>query len=176
MADLVDEADLAAMSAGERQLVEAARHPTVVPVPGLGASRSSLPPGETATREASAGVVHAATMESFRRADRQVGGGGLYPAVAAYLGSAVARDLLDVSADAGPAFPAAAALSEMAGWMAHDAGDDDLAGRHFTRAVRLAEIEATLGRGCRRDRADSPPGIPSSRSRPPTASGSGHYW
>lgn len=127
VADLIDDVDLAAMPPAQRSLVTATRGP-VAPPPA-----APKPTTIATVRQ------HAMTMESFRTADRQVGGGHLYPAVAAYLGSAVARDLLDVAADVGPVFTAAAALSEMAGWMAHDGGDDALASRHFARAVRLAE-------------------------------------
>ena len=35
-------------------------------------------------------------------------------------------------------FCAAAALTEMAGWMAHDGGDDGRAQQHFDRALRFA--------------------------------------
>ncbi|MEU7149754.1 hypothetical protein AB0B15_17220 [Streptomyces sp. NPDC045456] len=35
-------------------------------------------------------------------------------------------------------FAAAAAMTEMAGWMAHDSGRDDLAARHFAKAMPLA--------------------------------------
>jgi DNA-binding XRE family transcriptional regulator len=84
---------------------------------------------------------HAAAMASFRDVDRQVGGGHVYPAVAAYLSSTVSRDLLDVAISTST-FTAAAALSEMAGWMAHDAGDNAVAGQHFDRAVNLATVDS----------------------------------
>ncbi|MFE9571075.1 helix-turn-helix domain-containing protein [Streptomyces sp. NPDC006692] len=78
-----------------------------------------------------------AAMDAFRRADRQTGGTRLYGAVIRHLTSSVAPRLVD--ADSKPqVFAAAAALTEMAGWMAHDSGRDDLAGRHFTRALPLA--------------------------------------
>ncbi len=78
-----------------------------------------------------------ATMEVFRAADKQSGGGRLYGAVVQYLGDHVARRLVD--AGAGPdVFTATAALTEMAGWMAHDSGRDDLAEAHFTCALRFA--------------------------------------
>ena len=43
--------------------------------------------------------------------------------------------------EAGPQlFCAAAALTDMAGWMAHDGGQDLLARRHFDRAIHLSEL------------------------------------
>ncbi|MFI6689931.1 XRE family transcriptional regulator [Streptomyces sp. NPDC050485] len=76
-------------------------------------------------------------MDAFRNADRQTGGGRLYGAVVRHLSHSIAPRLVD--ADSNPqVFAAAAALTEMAGWMAHDSGRDDLAGRHFTRALPLA--------------------------------------
>ncbi|MDX3227210.1 helix-turn-helix transcriptional regulator [Streptomyces sp. ME19-01-6] len=78
-----------------------------------------------------------AAVDAFRSADRQTGGGRLYGAVVRHLSGSVAPRLVD--ADSSPhVFAAAAALTEMAGWMAHDSGRDDLAGRHFTRALSLA--------------------------------------
>lgn len=88
---------------------------------------------------------HAAAMESFRLADRRVGGGHMYNAVVAYLNSSLARDLLAVAETEGASpFTVAAALSEMAGWMAHDAGNDPLADQHFTRAIRLAAVDGDV--------------------------------
>jgi hypothetical protein len=74
-------------------------------------------------------------MQAFRDADRQVGGGYIYGAVVRYLEHDVAPRLFSGSSDQ---FCAAAALTEMAGWMAHDAGDDQLAQQHFERAQRFA--------------------------------------
>jgi len=76
-----------------------------------------------------------AAMQAFRDADRQVGGGYIYGAVIRYLTREVAPQLLKSTP---AAYAAAAALTEMAGWMAHDAGHDGLAQRHFDRALRLA--------------------------------------
>ncbi|MET8473970.1 helix-turn-helix transcriptional regulator [Streptomyces sp. NPDC006422] len=84
-----------------------------------------------------------AAMNAFRTADRQTGGGRLYQAVVQHLGDRVAPRLVDT--DSGPqVFAAAAALTEMAGWMAHDSGQDVLAGRHFTRALPLARTSGDL--------------------------------
>ncbi|MFF9313443.1 XRE family transcriptional regulator [Streptomyces sp. NPDC014748] len=77
------------------------------------------------------------TMDHFRSADRQTGGGRLYGAVVRHLSDRVAPRLVDIGS--GPqVFAAAAALTEMAGWMAHDSGHDDRAARHFARALSLA--------------------------------------
>ncbi|MFF2146010.1 XRE family transcriptional regulator [Kitasatospora sp. NPDC058190] len=84
-----------------------------------------------------------ATVEAFRRADRQTGGGRLYSAVVHHLSGQVAPRLVDV-ASSPHIFAAAAALTEMAGWMAHDSGRDDLAARHFARALPLARASGDL--------------------------------
>ncbi|WP_030021406.1 helix-turn-helix domain-containing protein [Streptomyces monomycini] len=77
-------------------------------------------------------------MDAFRSADRQTGGGRLYAAVVNHLSERVARRLLDVHVDRA-VFAAAAAMTEMAGWMAHDSGRDALAERHFAKAMLLAQ-------------------------------------
>ncbi|GIH06664.1 hypothetical protein Rhe02_47310 [Rhizocola hellebori] len=88
-------------------------------------------------------------MRSFRLADRQVGGTHLYNAVTGYLQHTIAPRLfgVNVSVDNDGLFAAAAGLTEMAGWMAHDAGRDDAAEQHFHRALRLASAgnDAQLG-------------------------------
>lgn len=76
-------------------------------------------------------------MQSFREADRRVGGGYIYGSVIRYLEDEIAPSLVHSSDDR---FDAAAALTEMAGWMAHDAGHDDLAQRHFSRALQFASM------------------------------------
>ncbi|WP_351222484.1 XRE family transcriptional regulator [Streptomyces sp. NPDC002133] len=84
-----------------------------------------------------------AAMDAFRTADRQTGGGRLYQAVVQHLSDRVAPRLVDT--DSGPqVFAAAAALTEMAGWMAHDSGQDDLAALHFARALPLARTSGDL--------------------------------
>ncbi|HEY6797080.1 MAG TPA: helix-turn-helix transcriptional regulator [Kineosporiaceae bacterium] len=89
-----------------------------------------------------AGQAHAAAMQSFRAADRVVGGGHLYATVVRYLRVNVGPDLFGGSGeeDGSFAFAAGAALTEMAGWMAHDAGEDQLAWQHFTRSRDLATV------------------------------------
>lgn len=78
-------------------------------------------------------------MSSLRGADRRVGGGHLYATVIAYLQRDVAPRLFGGS-DGATAFVAAAAFTEMAGWMAHDAGQDASADHHFSRALDLAVV------------------------------------
>ena len=83
-----------------------------------------------------------AAMQTFRSADRQVGGGHLYATVVNYLHSDVAPRLFDGDhdTDSQTVFTAAAALTEMAGWMAHDAGRDNQAQRHFGRALDMSKV------------------------------------
>lgn len=82
-----------------------------------------------------------AAMQSLRTADSQLGGGYLYATVASYLQHNVGPRLFG-SGTVGPeehgVFTAAAALTEMAGWMAHDAGRNALGEQHFQRALGLA--------------------------------------
>jgi hypothetical protein len=81
-------------------------------------------------------------MQSFRAADLQVGGGHLYATVVKYLHTEVAPRLFDVDHDSDGqlVFTAAAALTEMAGWMAHDAGRDQTAEQHFVRSLDLVKV------------------------------------
>ncbi|MFG2944669.1 helix-turn-helix domain-containing protein [Streptomyces adustus] len=82
-------------------------------------------------------------MDHFRSADRQTGGGRLYGAVVRHLSDRVAPRLVDLGS--GPqVFAAAAALTEMAGWMAHDSGRDDHAAQHFARALPLARTSGDM--------------------------------
>jgi transcriptional regulator with XRE-family HTH domain len=84
----------------------------------------------------------AVAMRAFRIADLQAGGGHLYASVVRYLQADMAPRLFGIDAGASnPAlFTAAAALTEMAGWMAHDAGRDASAKRHFGRALALVQV------------------------------------
>lgn len=81
-------------------------------------------------------------MDAFRAADLKVGGGYLYASVVAYLQDHVGPRLF--GATSGPpgrsVFTAAAALTELAGWMAHDAGTDTVAMAHLRRARDLVEV------------------------------------
>jgi transcriptional regulator with XRE-family HTH domain len=84
----------------------------------------------------------AAAMQAFRTADLQVGGGHLYASVVKYLHTDVAPRLFgtDEGTGNGAMFTAAGALTEMAGWMAHDAGRDGVAKRHLDRAFAMASV------------------------------------
>ncbi len=86
-------------------------------------------------------VVAVRTMaQALQAADRQIGGGRLYPSVLRYLHAEIAPALVDPRGDdgSGELFAAAASLTEIAGWMAHDGGLDDAARGHFSRAYRLS--------------------------------------
>ena len=83
-------------------------------------------------------------MRAFRQADRQVGGGHLYPTVVSYLKSTVAPRIFDGARSDPNLFVAAAALTEMAGWMAHDAGQNAVARQHFGRSLDLAKVGGDL--------------------------------
>lgn len=82
-------------------------------------------------------------IDHFRSADRQTGGSRLYGAVVRHLGDRVAPRLVG-TVGGNQVFAAAAALTEMAGWMAHDSGHDDIAARHFARALPLARVSDDL--------------------------------
>jgi hypothetical protein len=101
-----------------------------------------LPAGLLGGAQRPGSEVHASALQSFRAADRQVGGGHLYATVVSYLHRDVAPDLFRAfsASDGRAAFAAAAALTEMAGWMAHDAGRDEAAREHFIRSYDLAEV------------------------------------
>lgn len=94
-------------------------------------------PAPTTTAEEAPPSDDMAAMDAFRNADRKAGGGRLYSAVLRHLNDNVAPRLVDI--DSNPrVFGVAAAMTEMAGWMAHDSGRDTTAGRHFVRALPLA--------------------------------------
>jgi len=87
-------------------------------------------------------------MRAFRAADKQVGGGHLYPTVVTYLHTEVGPRLFGGdSAGNESLFAAAAALTEMAGWMAHDAGCDAVAAQHFDSAFGLVKLSADVQLG-----------------------------
>lgn len=81
-------------------------------------------------------------VQAFRQADRRLGGAHLYATVTDYLRQKVAPRVFGSARDDGryDAFGVAAVLTEMAGWMAHDAGADNLAERHFQRALAFATL------------------------------------
>lgn len=109
------------------------------------AADPSTPPGPTEPasdpRSSAATDVTAirAMAGAFMAADRQVGGGVLYGSVSRYLATEIGPRLVDASGTAGDElFAAACSLTHIAGWFAHDAGNDTAARRHFDRAYRLA--------------------------------------
>lgn len=114
------------------------------------ATSASLPPAFGLPAAANDGArngwgsVHGdvVTMRAFRTADLQIGGGHLYASVVNYLHRDLAPRLFGGAPIAGDrsVFTAAAALTEMAGWMAHDAGQDTIAQRHLDRAHDLVAI------------------------------------
>ncbi|MGC9665023.1 helix-turn-helix domain-containing protein [Planosporangium sp. 12N6] len=90
----------------------------------------------------SVAVDDLAAMHSLRTSDRQVGGGHLYATVASYLQTRIAPRLFGENTDSDEhrVFAAAASFTEMAGWMAHDAGRDTLAEQHFRRALGMTSL------------------------------------
>ncbi|WP_132429751.1 XRE family transcriptional regulator [Pseudonocardia endophytica] len=78
-----------------------------------------------------------AMATSIHVADRQLGGGRLYKSVLDYLRNDVARALFTPMSGA-TVYAAAASLTEIAGWMAHDSGRDVDARAHFDGAYRLS--------------------------------------
>ncbi|NBE85239.1 helix-turn-helix domain-containing protein [Micromonospora rubida] len=96
--------------------------------------------GEQSSVEATRGDLGLHFLKSLRSTDRQVGGSYLYATIAAHLARGTdptGRD--DRSASLAPDDLAAlASLNEMAGWMAHDAGNDDHARRHLGDALNVA--------------------------------------
>ncbi|MGY3677381.1 hypothetical protein [Streptomyces sp. TE33382] len=117
------------------------------------------PPEREGVNHAAAGAAtvadsvvspHLAAMESFRLADRQLGGGHVYRSVVNYLNTVVAPTLFSAAEsheDGEAAFGTAVVLTEMAAWMAHDVGRDDLASGHFARALRLSQSLTDLAAG-----------------------------
>lgn len=86
-----------------------------------------------------------AVSTSLQSADRQLGGGHLYPAVVGYLRKEIAPQLAAVDGSGAELFAAAASFAEIAGWMSHDGGLDDRADRHFAQARRLARASEQIG-------------------------------
>ncbi|CRK55199.1 transcriptional regulator [Alloactinosynnema sp. L-07] len=81
-----------------------------------------------------------ATAQQWQVADRRVGGGALYSSVAQYLTREIAPQLVSPAfgVSVPRLFSAAASITEIAGWMAHDSGKDGNARGYFDRAFRLA--------------------------------------
>lgn len=124
----------------------AARHPAASePFPGPSPLADLTGPAVVASIQA--------TAQAFQTADRRVGGGALFPAVAKYLNSEIGPRLLDPldGVHGSALFAAAASMTEIAGWMSHDGAQDDLARRYFDRAFRLATASshsALAGNAC----------------------------
>jgi transcriptional regulator with XRE-family HTH domain len=123
--------------------------PIAGPEPGLSEARVEQQPQLTTEEDMFAGRpvdlagTDRAAMESFRAADPKVGGGVLYASVLSYLRNGVGPRLRGSdAADGGQqtAFRSAAALTEMAGWMAHDAGRDRSAEAHLWQSLTLAVV------------------------------------
>jgi hypothetical protein len=75
---------------------------------------------------------------AFRAADRQLGGGRLYPVVVRFIQTEVAPELVGHQYPPSAVFSAAASLTDMAGWLAYDDDRADLAAQHFVQAFGLA--------------------------------------
>jgi hypothetical protein len=110
------------------------------------------PPAVPDTTASTAVTMFLAMSDAFQAADRRVGGGILYPTVVRYLNAEVAPRLLNTDGTNSAAiFAAAGSLTEIAGWMAHDTGDDAKARQHFNKAFRLASAagdDALAGNVC----------------------------
>lgn len=90
---------------------------------------------------------------AFQETDRRLGGGVLLPSVELYLSQEIAPHLLDARSGTAAAgiFSAAASMTEIAGWMTHDSGQNARAHAYFDRAFRLAvaaENNALAGNAC----------------------------
>ncbi|MEA5358748.1 helix-turn-helix domain-containing protein [Amycolatopsis sp., V23-08] len=98
-----------------------------------------LPHHRQPDRQADLATIQAMAT-AFQVADRKVGGGQIYPTVVTYLQTEISPRLFDPASDilGERLFQAAASLTEIAGWMAHDSGYDQHAQRHFSQSYRLA--------------------------------------
>jgi tetratricopeptide (TPR) repeat protein len=117
--------------------------PTMTSTPPIVGSPSTAAAGrpKLADQIRANGHTDALAMQSFRAADKQLGGGHLYPTVVRYLNTELAPRLFGLGQNQSgqQVFTAAAALTEMAGWMAYDAGRATGARHHFNRALDLAK-------------------------------------
>ncbi|MFC7914021.1 hypothetical protein [Streptomyces sp. NPDC057386] len=99
--------------------------------------------------ESAGPLPYLGALESFRHADRQLGAGHVYSSLQQYLQTSIAVDLFGPKGRSPEAdvFLAAAVLTEMAGWMAHDLGRDTEASEHFRVAFGLAHAtpETSVG-------------------------------
>jgi transcriptional regulator with XRE-family HTH domain len=132
----------ARLAAFEQQLPDGIPEPvSAVPLPSLRPDATPRRPSVVGPLPERSHGPDVLAMQSFRTADLQVGGGHLYGAVVKYLHTQVGPRLFggDVVVEDPAVFTAAAGLTEMAGWMAHDAGRDDRAYSHFLRAFHLSK-------------------------------------
>lgn len=106
---------------------------------GFGAAAHPAAPPDRLMETAGPPTVDAirAMVTSVHVADRKLGGGRLYSSVVGYLQREVAQALFAPGSCA-RVYAAAASLTEIAGWMAHDSGRDVDARGHFDGAYRLA--------------------------------------
>lgn len=117
--------------------------PDSAPGRSSGAPRmASADSSESYDRDVCPSDPDVSAMQAFRAADARVGGGHLYATVVRYLRTDVAPRLFGMHrGQNNPAlFSAAAGLTEMAGWMAHDAGHHEAAESHFESALSLASV------------------------------------
>lgn len=117
---------------------------TRAPAPVLGPT-PALVPAEVPAEVLSGGPGGdgMAVMQGWRVMDAQIGGAYLYATVTMYLRDEMGPCLFGgVGGDGAGVFTSAAAMTHMAGWMAHEAGRDDHARRHFRRAWDLSTVGA----------------------------------
>ncbi|MER7417751.1 helix-turn-helix domain-containing protein [Micromonospora peucetia] len=123
--------------------IRVAEIPSIRPVRGLPAADAPADPSGTTDgpRRQGSRDGHLHFVRSLRMADRRVGGGHLYATVTAYLAAGIGHPMTGRAArhTPKPLLAAAASLSEMAGWMAHDAGAAAPARRHLGEALVLAQ-------------------------------------
>ncbi len=86
-------------------------------------------------------TIRAAAL-AFRAADRQMGGGRLYPVVVRFIQTEVAPQLVGHQHPPSAMFSAASSLTDLAGWLAYDDERGDLAAQHFVQAFGLATAAA----------------------------------
>lgn len=96
--------------------------------------------GAASQQTARPGLAPLTALEAFRAADVRAGGGKLYNRVLDYLVTELGPGLFIPGSNSHDVFSAAAGLTEMAGWMAHDAGNNTTAEQHFRRALELAAV------------------------------------
>lgn len=107
---------------GPPRQLEARAAPSMLQVPGAG--------------DADIAAIRA-VAEAFTAADRRVGGGRLYQAVAAYLETEIGPRL-GQGTQGQALFAASASLASVAAWMAHDGGDNQTAQQRFRQSYGFA--------------------------------------